>query len=65
MILKLSDLLHYMLYEANRDRVPLEKEIRYLKHYIELETASNTGPKPRKTTRGSTSSLGWKATNWW
>mgnify|MGYP005813913551 CR=1 FL=1 len=36
-VLKLSDLLNYMLYECNADKVPLSKEIALVKDYIELE----------------------------
>src|ERR1700733_15328488 len=36
-LLKLSDLLRYMLYDANRDRFLLSQEISYLKSYIELQ----------------------------
>jgi len=36
-ILKLSDVLRYMIYEANDERVPLKKEINYLQNYIELQ----------------------------
>lgn len=36
-VLKLSALMEYMLYESNEARVPLEKEIRYLESYLELE----------------------------
>lgn len=36
-VLKLSDLLNYMLYECNADRVPLSKEIALVRDYIELE----------------------------
>lgn len=37
LILKLSDLMRYMLYETNVSSVPLEKEIHHLQNYIELE----------------------------
>jgi len=37
LILKLSDLMKYILYETNVPRVPLEKEIRHLHNYMELE----------------------------
>lgn len=37
MVLKLSDLLNYMLYECNADRVPLKKEIELLENYLSLE----------------------------
>lgn len=36
-VLKLSDLLNYMLYECNTDRVPLSKEIELLENYLSLE----------------------------
>ncbi|MEQ9301273.1 MAG: histidine kinase [Cyclobacteriaceae bacterium] len=36
-LLRLSDLLHYMLYECNQPRQPLVKEIDMMKSYIELE----------------------------
>ncbi len=36
-ILKLSEIMRYMLYESNDNRVSLEKEITYLKSYIELQ----------------------------
>jgi hypothetical protein len=37
MLLKLSDLLSYMLYECNELLVPLEKEVEMMKDYIALE----------------------------
>ncbi|OEK04716.1 sensor histidine kinase [Roseivirga misakiensis] len=36
-VLKLSDLLNYMLYECSADSVSLEKEVRLVKDYIALE----------------------------
>lgn len=39
MILRLSSLLSYMLYDCKADEVPLEKEIEVMKDYIELEKA--------------------------
>ncbi len=36
-VLKLSEIMRYMLYECNERKVPLKKEINYLKNYIELE----------------------------
>lgn len=36
-ILKLSELMRYMLYEASDDIVSLEQEIRYICNYIELQ----------------------------
>ena len=36
-VMRLSDLLQYMLYECKSDFVPLQKELQFIKHYIELE----------------------------
>lgn len=36
-VLKLSGLMEYMLYESDEALVPLEKEISYLSNYLELE----------------------------
>lgn len=36
-VLKLSDLMSYMLYESGSGRVALEKEIAYLQNYIDVE----------------------------
>jgi len=37
MVIKLSEMMRYMLYECNEKRVPLEKEINYLRNYLDLE----------------------------
>jgi LytS/YehU family sensor histidine kinase len=34
---KFSDMLRYQLYECNGHEIPVEKEIRYLKNYVELQ----------------------------
>jgi sensor histidine kinase YesM len=39
-IMKLSDLLRYVLYECNDDEILLQKEISYLKSYIEFNRVS-------------------------
>ncbi|MBK8955693.1 MAG: histidine kinase [Saprospiraceae bacterium] len=36
-VLKLSDMMRYMLYECNERMVQIEQEIRYIRNYIELE----------------------------
>lgn len=36
-ILKLSDMLRYIIYDCNADKVPLEKEINYINNYIDLQ----------------------------
>ena len=37
MILKLSDLMRYMIYESDEKWVPLQKEVNYLTNYIDLQ----------------------------
>jgi sensor histidine kinase YesM len=37
MILKLSDMMRYVLYECNSGAVPIEKEIQFIKNYMDLE----------------------------
>jgi hypothetical protein len=34
---KFSDMLRYQLYEMNGDKIPVEKEIRYLQDYVDLQ----------------------------
>jgi two-component system, LytTR family, sensor kinase len=36
-IVKLAEMMRYMLYESNAEKVPLDKEIGYLKSYVELQ----------------------------
>lgn len=36
-VLKLSDMMRYVLYECNEDQVSLKKEIGFIKNYLELE----------------------------
>jgi LytS/YehU family sensor histidine kinase len=36
-VLRLSDMMEYMLYDSDDTFVPLEKEVHYLRNYIELE----------------------------
>ncbi len=37
MVLKLSDLINYMLYECNVESVPVSKELKFIHDYIEIE----------------------------
>jgi len=36
-VLKLSDMLRYIIYECNDERVPISKEVQYIKNYIDLQ----------------------------
>ena len=38
LVLKLSDIIKYMIYDCNNNEVPLNSEVQYLKNYIELQT---------------------------
>ncbi len=42
-VLKLSEMMRYMLYECNEKRVPLYKEVNYLKNYLDLEQLRQGG----------------------
>ena len=37
MVLKLSEILRYMLYECDKQKVPLQREINYLQDYVALQ----------------------------
>ncbi len=36
-VLKLSELINYMLYECTSDEVPLKKEIKFIRNYVDIE----------------------------
>ena len=42
-VLRLSEMMRYMLYECNERYVTLEKEINYVKNYLELEKIRHKG----------------------
>jgi two-component system LytT family sensor kinase len=42
-VLKLSEMMEYMLYDSTGEKVPLEKEIGYLNNYMELERLRFSG----------------------
>lgn len=44
-LVKLSEIMRYMLYEANVEKVELEKEIDYLLNYIELQKLRLVNPE--------------------
>ena len=56
-VLKLSEMMRYMLYECNERRVPLQKEINYLVNYLELEKLRH-GKKMSINSQKSMVSLG-------
>ncbi|MFA6950584.1 MAG: histidine kinase [Lentimicrobiaceae bacterium] len=44
-VMKLSSIMRYMLYDATNDKVPLEKEIEYLKSFIALQKLRIKNPE--------------------
>ncbi len=36
-VLKLSELINYMLYECTSDEVPLSKEVKFIRNYVDIE----------------------------
>ncbi len=37
MVIKLADILRYLIYEGNEEKIPLDKEIDFIRSYIEIE----------------------------
>lgn len=42
-LLRLSDMLRYMLYDCKADKVPLDAEVNYLRHYIQMKLLKDSG----------------------
>lgn len=58
MVLKLADIMRYMLYECNEKMVPLDKEVAYMQHYLDLERLRQPADADiRFTVSGHTSSV--------
>ncbi len=36
-VVKLADLMRYLIYECNEEKVPLSKEIEFIQNYIDIE----------------------------
>ena len=36
-VIKLADIMRFLIYECNEDKIPLEKEIEFIRNYIEIE----------------------------
>ena len=57
MVIKLSEILRYMLYECDKSRVLLEKELTYLKDYVDLQKMRLEDLNVSFTTSGAMSGL--------
>lgn len=44
-VLNLSDMMSYTLYESNTEKVPFSKELEFIKNYVELEKMRYSGSK--------------------
>ena len=42
-VIKLSEMMRYMLYECNERRVPLQKEVNYIQNYLAMEGLRQSG----------------------
>lgn len=57
-LLKLSDILRYMLYDSNEERVPFQRELVYLKNYLSLaQLKDSSGMDVRFDVEGENSSI--------
>jgi len=36
-VVRLSDIMRYLIYECNEERIPLDKEVEFIRNYIEIE----------------------------
>jgi LytS/YehU family sensor histidine kinase len=36
-VIKLADIMRFLIYECNEDKIPLDKEIEFIRNYIEIE----------------------------
>ncbi len=43
-VMKLSEMLRYMLYESNQERVSLRQEVQYIQNYIDLQQLKDDDP---------------------
>jgi two-component system LytT family sensor kinase len=37
MVVRLADIMRYLIYECNEEKIPLDKEIEFVRNYIEIE----------------------------
>jgi sensor histidine kinase YesM len=57
-VVKLSEIMRYFIYEANTDKMPLEKEVDYLHNFVELQRIRYSNPNHvRFQVSGSPSNL--------
>ena len=58
-LIELADMMRYMLYETNANRVPLEKELTYIENFLKLQSMHHANPHlVQYQIKGSTDSIG-------
>ena len=55
-VVKLADIMRYLIYECNEEKIPLEKEIEFIRNYIEIEKMRHSADI-RFTVEGATNGI--------
>ena len=55
-VIRLADIMRYLIYECNEDKIPLDKEIEFIRNYIEIEKVRHSADI-KFTVEGVTSGL--------
>lgn len=55
-VIKLADIMRYLIYECNEEKIPLDKEIEFIRNYIEIEKIRHKADI-RLTVEGVTSDI--------
>ncbi len=55
-VIRLADIMRYLIYECNEDKIPLDKEIEFIRNYIEIEKIRHSADI-KFTVEGVTSGL--------
>ena len=55
-VVKLADIMRYLIYECDEEKIPLDKEIEFIRNYIEIEKIRHKADI-RLTVEGSTSGV--------
>lgn len=57
-LIELSDMMRYMLYETNANKVPLEKDLTYIENFLKLQSMQHANPDlVSYQIKGSTASI--------
>ena len=56
MVVRLADIMRYLIYECNEEKIPLDKEIEFIRNYIEIEKTRHKADI-RFTVEGTTTGI--------